>query len=57
MEIIEMNAAQLDNSIRMDFNACQTLGMTKYNSLRQLSAVYRMTSDEIRESLDRTQWA
>ena len=52
-----MNAAQLDNSIRMDFNACQTLGMTKYNSLRQLSAVYRMTSDEIRESLDRTQWA
>jgi hypothetical protein len=57
MEIIEMNASQLDDSIRKDYNACQGLGMTRYNTLRQLASVYVTTCDFIRESLERSQWA
>ena len=46
-----------DQSIRHDYNACMTLGMTKYNALRQLAAAYLTTADLIRESLAHTEWA
>ena len=55
MEHIEMNAQQLDQSIRQDYNSMiGQLGMSRYETIRQLAAAHVTTGDFIRASLDRT---